>query len=103
MLFMILNLGASMALIGKLRRATTKGATGGISGRVTINNSAAARRVSIFDARSKFLAAEVWSDSAGNYKAGGLTIGREYFVLSFDHDRAYNAVVQDMVIAEAYV
>lgn len=59
-----------------------------------------ARKVYLHDRNSGELVGVTWSDDKGNYSFGGLQAGREYYVLAIDHQKKYNAVVQDMLRAE---
>lgn len=57
-------------------------------------------RVCLFDQLSKRLARETWSDAAtGAYAFTCLRSGT-YFVVSFDHTGAFNAVIADNVASE---
>jgi hypothetical protein len=70
---------------------------GRITGKVTIETTAASRRVRLFDLLTGILVAELWSAADGSYAFNQLDARRDYFVLAHDHVRQFNAVVADFV------
>lgn len=73
---------------------------GFIADKVLIKGVPAARKVCAYDRRSNELVAVTWSDSFGNYHFDNLLPDTEYYVVALDHERNYNAVIQDMIKAE---
>jgi len=73
---------------------------GFIAGKVTIEGTPASRKVWLFDARSALVVAAGWSASDGSYRFDWLDPTREYFVVSHDHLRRFNAVIADWVRPE---
>lgn len=76
--------------------------TKSISGVITENGSPVMRYVRLFDKASGTLVRTGRSQSDGYYLFTGLKANNEWFVVSHDtENRAFNAVIQDMVRTEA--
>lgn len=76
--------------------------TKSISGVVTENGLPVMRHVRLFDKISGTLVRVGRSQSNGSYVFTGLKADNEWFVVSHDtENRAFNAVIQDMVRTEA--
>ena len=74
------------------------GPSGGIiRGKVTVENIPAARQVRLYDKKNGLLIKETFSKPNGDYEFLFLDPRREYFVVSHDHLRTYNAVISDMI------
>jgi hypothetical protein len=86
-----------VGLIGK-QRALFSG-SGVIAGTVTVEGTPAARQVRLFDKKTGLLIDETLSQANGAYQFDRLELAREYFVVSHDYTRVFNAVIQDMVTA----
>ena len=71
-----------------------------IAGVVTINGLPSVRRVRLYDKPSGALLTATLSAADGSYRFDRLREGHEYFVVADDYQRSYNAVVQDLIIAE---
>jgi hypothetical protein len=76
---------------------------GRIEGTVTIEGAPSARKVRLFDLRTGLLIAQTWSRPDGAYRFDYLDASRDYFVLSHDHIRQFNAVIADGVQPEITV
>lgn len=70
---------------------------GAIADKVLIKGVPTQRKVAIYKRGTNELVGVTWSDAAGNYRFDNLQSGIEYYVLSIDHERNYNAVIQDMI------
>lgn len=75
---------------------------GRIAGKITLEGTPASRRVRLFDSLTGLLVDQVWSDTEGRYAFDFLDTRREYFVLSHDYVRQFNAVVADWIVPEPY-
>lgn len=65
--------------------------------RVLIKGVPSKRKVCLYHRSTNELIATAWSDVAGNYHFDNLRPNTEYYVLALDHERNYNAVIQDMI------
>lgn len=75
--------------------------TASISGVVTENGLPVVRYVRLFDKVSGTLVRVTRSKLDGSYLFTGLKAGNEWFVVSHDtENRAYNAVIQDLIRTE---
>lgn len=75
--------------------------TATISGVVTENGLPVVRYVRLFDKVSGTLVRVTRSNTSGAYLFTGLKAGNEWFVVSHDtENRAYNAVIQDLIRTE---
>ena len=83
--------------LAKGSKNVLQGGSGRVAGTVTIENVPGARQVRLFNKRSGLLVSEVWSSPTGQYAFDGVDADQEYFVVTHDHLRVYNAVVQDML------
>ena len=54
--------------------------------------------VRLYERLTGRLIAQVQTDSDGFYKFLNLALGAEFAVIAHDHQRQYNAVIQDMVV-----
>lgn len=75
---------------------------GEIRDTVTIGTPAvpARRRVGLFARRTYLLVDMTWSDAAtGEYVFSELATDTEFFVVGFDFERSYNAVIADGIYA----
>lgn len=81
-------------LIGKIVPADYNGV---IADKVLINGVPTERKVAIYRRSTNELVDTTWSDISGNYRFDSLRPNTEYYVLSLDHERSYNAVIQDMI------
>ena len=73
---------------------------GVIQGVITVAGVPARRRVRLYDKPSGMLVDAVMSGADGHYRFSNLRVGHEFFVVANDYQRDYNAVVQDMIVAE---
>ncbi|WP_454752062.1 DUF2341 domain-containing protein [Cupriavidus necator] len=73
------------------------GGTASVSGTVTVNDVAAARRVFLIDLKSMLVIKSTWSDANGNYSFANIDGNRQYMVVGRDYQKVYNAVVQDSI------
>ncbi|WP_131667369.1 LamG-like jellyroll fold domain-containing protein [Psychrobacter pygoscelis] len=55
------------------------------------------RKVCAYHRSTNELIAVTWSDDEGNYRLDNLRPNTEYYIVSIDHERDFNAVIQDMV------
>ncbi len=85
--------------VGQVRVRLSAGfaGLGSIEGVVTVNTVPAAKQVRLFDKATGALVAATQSASNGVYAFTGIDAAREYFVVSHDNARQYNAVVSDMI------
>lgn len=68
-----------------------------ITDRVLIKGTPTERKVVLYRRGDDKLIGKTWSDKAGNYRFENLDSSVEYYVLSIDYERNYNAVIQDMI------
>lgn len=68
--------------------------------KVLIKGVPSKRKVCLYHRSTNELIATKWSDEAGNYRFDNLRPNTEYYVLALDHERNYNAVIQDMLRAD---
>lgn len=68
-----------------------------VSGVVTIQGTAAARKVRLYNKSTGQLVGQVMSGINGSYTFTNLDPSFEYFAVAHDHTRTYNAVIQDMI------
>ena len=68
-----------------------------VSGIVTIQGTAAARKVRLYNKSTGQLVGQVMSGINGFYTFTNLDPSFEYFAVAHDHTRTYNAVIQDMI------
>lgn len=68
-----------------------------ISGSVTKLNIPFPCHVRLYERLTGRLIAQTLTDSMGNYSFSYLNDGFEFTLMAHDHQRQYNAVVQDMV------
>ena len=80
--------------VGKIVPADYDGV---IADRVLIKGVPTERKVAVYRRSTNELVNTAWSDIAGNYRFDNLRPNTEYYVLSLDHTRSYNAVIQDMI------
>lgn len=80
---------------------TRAGFDGVIADRVLIKGAPTERKVVLYRRGDDKLIGKTWSDKAGNYRFENLDRSVEYYVLSIDHTRNYNAVIQDMIRTDA--
>lgn len=73
---------------------------GSIKGQVLIKGVPAIRQVLCISRGNKAVVAKTWSKIDGGYQFDNLVRGSEYVCLALDHERNYNAVIQDMLRAE---
>lgn len=71
--------------------------SGTISGVVTIENIPGSRKVRLYRKHDGMLIRETWSAPNGAYSFSNLDPAWEYFVVTHDHLRVYNGVIQDML------
>ena len=83
-----------------LHKLFTADKNGVIADKVLIKGVPTMRKVCLYLRATNELVAKTWSDNAGNYRFNNLQAGNEYYVLALDHERNYNAVIQDMLRAE---
>ncbi|MFJ1255967.1 DUF2341 domain-containing protein [Cupriavidus sp. CuC1] len=89
-----------MTPYGSLRiKDATWGGSASVSGKVTINNVAAVRRVFLVDLKSMAVMRTQFSDINGNYSFANIDGSRSYMVIGRDYQQVYNAVVQDLITA----
>lgn len=86
--------------VNRLGVATLTASNGVISDKVLIKGLAARRKVCLYRRITNELLTTTWSDHAGNYRFENLDPKAEYYVVALDHERNYNAVIQDMLRAE---
>lgn len=70
---------------------------GVIADKVLIKGLPAKRKVCLYRRSTNELESTMWSDDDGNYRFDNLRPDTEYYVIALDHERNYNAVIQDMV------
>lgn len=68
-----------------------------LAGKVLIKGLPARRKVCLYNRLSGTLAGVTLSEMNGNYAFSDLNPAAEYYALAIDHDRNYNAVIQDML------
>lgn len=68
-----------------------------IADKVLIKGIPTMRKVCLYLRVTNELVATTWSDVSGNYQFNNLQPNTEYYVLALDHERNYNAVIQDMI------
>ena len=85
--------------VGQVRVRLSAGfaGLGSIEGVVTVNAVPAAKQVRLFDKATGAMVAQTQSGANGEYAFTGIDSAREYFVVSHDNARQYNAVVSDMI------
>lgn len=70
---------------------------GVIEGQTLELNIPVSRKVMVYHRFTGKLLGATWSDEFGNYTVSELPSNTECYVVSIDHERGYNAVVQDMI------
>lgn len=73
---------------------------GVIADKVLIKGIPTERKVCLYRRGTNELVATTWSNKLGDYEFRNLRPNTEYYVLSLDHERGYNAVIQDMLRTE---
>lgn len=66
-------------------------------GLVTVAGAPARRRVILYDKATDVIVARSWSNPDGTYRFDGLNPDRRYYVVAFDHQLVYNAVIRDNI------
>ena len=75
-------------------------ATGTLSGTTKVLGTASgSKKVRLYDKNTGMIVQTTWSDASGNYTFSNVLVGREYFVVSHDYYKVYNAVIQDSIVA----
>lgn len=69
-----------------------------IKGKVTKLGFKFPCRVTLLEHMTDRLIAQVLTDNQGNYEFKSLSAGFEFTLIAHDHDRQYNAVIQDNVV-----
>lgn len=82
------------------RKLFTADMTGIIADKVLIKGVPSKRKVCLYHRSTNELISTTWSDEAGNYRFDNLRPNTEYYVIALDHERQYNAVIQDMLRVE---
>jgi hypothetical protein len=80
-----------------VRKNVYQGGAGLIQGIVDVENVPASRKVRLYDRATGVFVAETTSSVTGNYEFRDIDETREYFAVSHDHFRIYNAVISDMI------
>jgi hypothetical protein len=73
---------------------------GRIEGKISIEGVPASRKVRLFDVLTGLLIAETWSRKDGHYRFDYLDPNRDFFVLTHDYVRQFNAVIADWIKPE---